>query len=145
MFTIKIPYVISTHVKKFSSTASLVDKAKAAALGMVSGVLYVHSGSALEKVARVSSTGNAKMASGIATCVTGTIAVSSGLASIAAVQITPIANATGNPDNTYSYAIGATGAGATGAFTAYAWNWVTGALVADATGTGSFAWTAWGA
>jgi hypothetical protein len=44
MFNIKIPYVVATHVKKFTSVTSLVNKTKAGALGMISGVLYVNNG-----------------------------------------------------------------------------------------------------
>ncbi len=43
-FMIKIPYVIATHVKKFSSVTSLVNKTKAGAIGMISGVLYYNNG-----------------------------------------------------------------------------------------------------
>lgn len=45
-FNIRIPYVIATHVKKFTSTASLINKTKAGAIGMVNGILYVNNGSA---------------------------------------------------------------------------------------------------
>lgn len=47
-FNIKIPFVIATHVKKFTSTASLKNKNKAAALGMVSGQLFYHDGTAVK-------------------------------------------------------------------------------------------------
>lgn len=50
MFNIKIPYVIATHVKKFTSTASLINKNKAGAVGMVSGVVYYHDGTAARKI-----------------------------------------------------------------------------------------------
>lgn len=43
-FARKIPYEIATHVKKFSSIASLINKSKAAAIGMVGGVVYFHNG-----------------------------------------------------------------------------------------------------
>lgn len=50
-FARKIPYEIATHVKKFTSIASLVNKSKAAAIGMVSGVLYFNNGSIVTPVA----------------------------------------------------------------------------------------------
>lgn len=43
-FNIRIPYVITTHVKKFTSVSSLVNKTKAGAIGMISGKLYVNDG-----------------------------------------------------------------------------------------------------
>lgn len=49
-FNIKIPYVIASHVKKFTSTASILNKSKAAGLGLVSGILYFHNGTAVVPV-----------------------------------------------------------------------------------------------
>lgn len=49
-FLIKIPFVIASHIKKYSSTASLKNKSKAAALGMVSGSPYFHDGTAVKQV-----------------------------------------------------------------------------------------------
>jgi hypothetical protein len=43
-FNIKIPYVIASHIKKYSAASSLVNKTKAGALGMVSGQLFVNNG-----------------------------------------------------------------------------------------------------
>lgn len=39
-FNSRIPNNVATHVRKYSSTAQLVSKSKAGALGMVSGILY---------------------------------------------------------------------------------------------------------
>lgn len=39
-FNARIPNNVATHVRKYSSTAQLVSKSKAGALGMVSGILY---------------------------------------------------------------------------------------------------------
>jgi hypothetical protein len=44
-FNIRIPYVIATHVKKYTTTAGLINKSKAGAIGMVNGVLYINNGS----------------------------------------------------------------------------------------------------
>lgn len=48
-FLIKSNYVIATHLKKYSSTASFVNKTKAGAVGFVSGIPYFNaSGSAIQ-------------------------------------------------------------------------------------------------
>lgn len=47
-FNIKIPFVIATHIKKYSSTSGLKNKSKAAAIGMVSGIPYIHDGSVVQ-------------------------------------------------------------------------------------------------
>jgi len=44
MFSIKVPFVIASHVKKFASTTGLINKQKAGAIGVVSGVLYFNNG-----------------------------------------------------------------------------------------------------
>ncbi len=59
-FIIKIPYVVATHVKKYTSITSFVNKTKAGAIGMISGVLYAHNGVSVTPV----STGGATVASG---------------------------------------------------------------------------------
>lgn len=43
-FSIKVPFVIASHVKKFSSLASLKDKSKAAGVGSVSGRFCFNNG-----------------------------------------------------------------------------------------------------
>lgn len=43
-FNIKIPFVIATHVKKFTSVSSLINKSKAGAIGMISGVMVYNNG-----------------------------------------------------------------------------------------------------
>jgi hypothetical protein len=48
MFNIKIPFVIASHVKKYTSTSSLKNKTKAAAIGMISGQLFFHDGTAVK-------------------------------------------------------------------------------------------------
>lgn len=48
MFNIKIPFVIASHVKKYTSTASIGSKSLAAGIGMVGGRLYYHDGTALK-------------------------------------------------------------------------------------------------
>lgn len=50
-FNIKIPYVVATHVKKFTSVSSFVNKSKAGAIGMISGVLLVNNGTTVVPVA----------------------------------------------------------------------------------------------
>ena len=98
----------------------------------------------------VSTAAGVKIAAGRGVLVTGTLLVASGLASITSVAVCNVGNATGAPDNWLSYVVGTatgtTGTGATGDFTVIGWNWGTGAVpVADSTGTGSFAWIAFGA
>lgn len=44
MFTIKVPYVIATHIKKYATVAGLKNKSKAGAVGFVSGLLYFNNG-----------------------------------------------------------------------------------------------------
>lgn len=46
-FNIKTPFVIATHVKKFSATSSINNKSKAAGLGSVGGVLYFNNSSSV--------------------------------------------------------------------------------------------------
>src|SRR5438067_6602439 len=48
-FNIKIPFVVATHLKKFSATSGLKNKTKAAAFGVVSNVPYFHDGTAARK------------------------------------------------------------------------------------------------
>lgn len=50
-FARKIPFEIATHVKKFTSLTSLVNKSKAGAIGMVGGVLYANNGTSVIPVA----------------------------------------------------------------------------------------------
>lgn len=50
MFNIKMPFVIATHGKKFTSTTALKNKSKAFALGMVSGVLFAHDGTVVRTI-----------------------------------------------------------------------------------------------
>ena len=50
MFNIKIPFVIASHFKKYASTTSLKNKNKACAVGMVSGIPYVHNGTGVSKL-----------------------------------------------------------------------------------------------
>jgi hypothetical protein len=50
MFSIKVPFVIATHVKKYTSTSSLKNKSKAAALGSISGQLYFHDGTSVRNL-----------------------------------------------------------------------------------------------
>jgi len=49
-FNIKIPFVISSHIKKFTATSSLKNKNKAAAVGLVNNYLVYHNGTAVQKV-----------------------------------------------------------------------------------------------
>lgn len=49
-FNIRIPFVIATHGKKFTSTAGLKNKSKAFAYGMVGTTLYWHDGSAVKSL-----------------------------------------------------------------------------------------------
>lgn len=43
-FNIKVPFVITTHGKKFTALTALKNKSKAFAFGMVSGVVYFNDG-----------------------------------------------------------------------------------------------------
>lgn len=47
-FNIKVPFVIASHGKKYTSTTALKDKSKAFALGMVGGQLFYHNGTAVK-------------------------------------------------------------------------------------------------
>lgn len=46
-FNIRIPFVIASHVKKFTSSASFKDKSKAAAVGLLNGQLQYHNGTSV--------------------------------------------------------------------------------------------------
>jgi hypothetical protein len=50
-FRIKSPFHITTHVKKYTSLASLVNKTKAGAIGFVGGLLYTNSAGVVLPVA----------------------------------------------------------------------------------------------
>lgn len=70
-FNIKIPFVIASHVKKFTSTSSFKNKSKAGAIGMISGVLYVHNGTSVLPVvgdAAVTASSSATVALTAADC-----------------------------------------------------------------------------
>lgn len=53
-FNIKIPFVIASHVKKFTATSAFKDKSKAAAIGAIGGRLFFNNGGAVLPVAAVS-------------------------------------------------------------------------------------------
>lgn len=50
-FRITRPYSIVTHVKKFTSVTSLINKTKAGAIGMISGVLMYNNGTSVIPIA----------------------------------------------------------------------------------------------
>lgn len=52
-FTIRVPFVIASHIKKFTSTSALKNKSKAAAFGVVSNVPYFHDGTAARQLVDV--------------------------------------------------------------------------------------------
>lgn len=49
-FNIKIPFVIASHVKKFTSASSFKDKAKAGAIGLLNAQLQYHNGTSVVPV-----------------------------------------------------------------------------------------------
>lgn len=48
MYSIKIPFVIASHIRKYSATSSIKNKNKAAGVGMVGGQMFYHDGTAVK-------------------------------------------------------------------------------------------------
>lgn len=144
-FNIKIPYVISTHIKKFTSTTAITNKSKAAGIGLVSGVPYIHNGTAVKPLAAAVSGTAYKFAAGVGTLVTGTLSVATGLAGVVAFTANPTGQPTGTGAASHQILV-PTFTGTTGAVTVtgYAVTSVTGATTVNSTSTGSFAWSAFG-
>lgn len=91
-YNIKIPFVIASHVKKFTSVASFKDKSKAAALGMISGVLMVHNGTTVVPVSsgNSSTTGSGGVARTLAASASGSTNLFDSAAAIAYTLPAPV-------------------------------------------------------
>jgi hypothetical protein len=107
-FNIKTPFVVATHIKKFTATSSIKNKSKAAGLGMVGGQLFFHNGTAVKALGS-----NTPVAYSAGTSLTLTQALHANrivyVTDVASAYILPAATGTGD---TYTIILGATQTGA---------------------------------
>lgn len=72
-FNIKIPFVIASHVKKFTTTTQFKDKSKAAAIGLLNGQLAYHNGTAVVTVGTAPTTPSGGTARTLAATASGSM------------------------------------------------------------------------